>query len=80
MASAVAVQWAHEIAAEMASDDVKAMALAMGLTKSFGASILEQVITLETGELRHRLLCAIRPVRFLRRTKIAPPIYSAELL
>ena len=44
---AVAVQRAHEIAGEMASDAAKAMELAMGLTKSFDASILEQVTALE---------------------------------
>ena len=44
---AVAVQRAHEIAGEMASDAAKAMELAMGLTKSFEASILEQVTALE---------------------------------
>ena len=40
------VQWAYEIAGEIASDAVKAMALAMSLTKSFDASILEQIIAL----------------------------------
>ena len=78
------VQWAYEIAGEIASNAVKAMALAMSLTKSFDASILEQVIALKAGELRRCLLRAIRtvqaPVRFPLRTKIAPPIYSAELL
>ena len=44
---AVAVQRAHEIAGEMASDAAKAMELAMGLTKSFEATILEQVTALE---------------------------------
>ena len=44
---AVAVQRAHEIAGEMVSDAAKAMELAMGLTKSFEASILEQVTALE---------------------------------
>ena len=44
---AVAVQRAHEIAGEMASDAAKAMELAMGLTKSFDASVLEQVTALE---------------------------------
>ena len=40
------VQWAYEIAGEIASDAVKAMALTMSLTKSFDASILEQIIAL----------------------------------
>ena len=40
------VQWAYEIAGEIASDAVKAMALAMSLTKSFDASILEQIIAI----------------------------------
>ena len=44
---AVAVQRAHEIAGEMASDAAKAMELAMGLTKVFDASILEEVTALE---------------------------------
>ena len=44
---AVAVQRAHEIAGEMASDAAKAMELAMGLTKSFDATVLEQVTALE---------------------------------
>ena len=44
---AVAVQRAHEIASEMAADAAKAMHLAMGLTKKFDASILEQVVALE---------------------------------
>ena len=44
---AVAVQRAHEIAGEMASDAAKAMELAMGLTKSFDAAVLEQVTALE---------------------------------
>ncbi len=44
---AVAVQRAHEIAGEMASDAAKAMELAMGLTKSFDAAVLDQVTALE---------------------------------
>ena len=44
---AVAVQRAHEIAGEMAADAAKAMHLAMGLTKKFDASIMEQVVELE---------------------------------
>ena len=80
MASTVAVQWAYEIAGEIASDAVKAMALAMSLTKSFDTSILEQVIALKAGELRHCLLRAIRPVqgpvRFPQKNKNC----SADLL
>ncbi len=37
------VQWTYEIAGEIASDAVKAMALAMSMSKSFDASILEQM-------------------------------------
>ena len=44
---AVAVQRAHEIAGEMASDAAKAMEKAMGLTKRFDGAILEQVTALE---------------------------------
>ena len=44
---AVAVQRAHEIAGEMASDAAKAMELAMGLTKHFDGAVLEQVTALE---------------------------------
>ena len=44
---AVAVQRAHEIAGEMAADAAKAMHLAMGLTKQFDDSIMEQVVELE---------------------------------
>ena len=44
---AVAVQRAHEIAGEMASDAAKAMHLAIGLTKKFESGIMEQVIELE---------------------------------
>ena len=44
---AVAVQRAHEIAGEMASDAAKAMEKAMGLTKVFDAAILEEVTALE---------------------------------
>ena len=44
---AVAVQRAHEIAGEMASDAAKAMELAMGLTKCFDAAVLERVTALE---------------------------------
>ena len=44
---AVAVQRAHEIAGEMAGDASRAMHLAMGLTKKFDASVMEQVVQLE---------------------------------
>ena len=44
---AVAVQRAHEIAGEMAADAAKAMHLAMGLTKKFDESAMEQVSELE---------------------------------
>ena len=44
---AVAVQRAHEIAAQMAEDAANAMHLAMGLTKKFEAGIMEQVVELE---------------------------------
>ena len=44
---AVAVQRAHEIAGEMASDAASAMHLAMGLTKKFEEDILTQVVELE---------------------------------
>ena len=44
---AVAVQRAHEIAGQMAADAAEAMHLAIGLTKKFDASVMEQVIALE---------------------------------
>ncbi len=44
---AVAVQRAHEIAGEMAADAAEAMRLAIGLTKKFDPSVMEQVIALE---------------------------------
>jgi len=44
---AVAVQRAHEVAAEMAGDAAKAMHLAMGLTKKFDPEIMAQVVELE---------------------------------
>ena len=44
---AVAVQRAHEVAGEMAADAAKAMHLAMGLTKRFDASVMEQIAALE---------------------------------
>ena len=44
---AVAVQRAHEIAGEMASDAAKAMEMAMGLTKGFDAAVLGEVTALE---------------------------------
>ena len=51
---AVAVQRAHEIAGEMASDASKAMHLAMGLTKKFESGIMEQVIELEDKTDRYQ--------------------------
>ena len=84
MASTVVVQSAYEIAGEIASDAVKAMALAMGLTKSFDATLLEQIIALKAGELRHRLLRAIRlvqgPARFPQKNKNCSAGPPAELL
>ena len=44
---AVAVQRAQRIAGEMAADASRAMHLAIGLTKRFDASIMEQVVALE---------------------------------
>ena len=44
---AVAVQRAHEVAAEMMTDAREAMMLAMGLTRKFDQKVLDQVITLE---------------------------------
>ncbi len=44
---AVAVQRAHEVAAEMAADAAEAVKLAMGLTRKFDTKVLEQVIALE---------------------------------
>ena len=44
---AVAVQRAQEIAGEMAADAAKAMHLAMGMTKKFDASVMEQIAELE---------------------------------
>ena len=44
---AVAVQRAHEVAAEMAADAAKAMEMAIGLTKKFDEGIMEQVVELE---------------------------------
>ena len=44
---AVAVQRAQRIAGEMAADAAKAMHLAMGLTKKFEESVMEQVAALE---------------------------------
>ena len=44
---AVAVQRAHEIAYQMAADAAEAMHLAMDLTQSFDASVLDQVVALE---------------------------------
>ena len=44
---AVAIQRAHEIAVQMAEKSCEAMTLAMGLTRSFDAKILEKVAALE---------------------------------
>ena len=44
---AVAVQRAHEIAGQMATDAAEAMRLAIGLTKQYGAAAMERVIELE---------------------------------
>ena len=44
---AVAVQRAHEVAAEMMADAREAMALATGLTRKFDAKVMEKVIELE---------------------------------
>ena len=44
---AVAVQRAHEVAAEMLSDAKEAMDLAMGLTRKFDQKVMDQVIALE---------------------------------
>ena len=44
---AVAVQRAHEIASQMASDASEAMYLAVGLTKHFDAEVMQKVIELE---------------------------------
>ena len=44
---AVAVQRAHEIAAQMAADSTEAMNLAMGLTRKFDAKVFEQIVALE---------------------------------
>ncbi len=44
---AVAVQRAHEVAAEMAADAAEAVVLAMGLTRKFDTKVLERVIEIE---------------------------------
>ena len=44
---AVAVQRAHEVAAEMMADAREAMMLAAGLTREFDAAVLDQIIALE---------------------------------
>ena len=51
---AVAVQRAHEIASQMAVDSRDAMHLAMGLTKKFDESIMNQVIELEDRTDRYQ--------------------------
>lgn len=50
---AVAVQRAHEIAAEMAADAAEAMQLAMGLTRKFDTQILDRVVELENKTDRY---------------------------
>ena len=47
------MQRAHEIAGEMAEDAAQAMDLAMGLTKKFESSAMEQVIELEDKTARY---------------------------
>ncbi len=44
---AVAVQRAHEIAAEMTADAAEAVKLAMGLTRKFDSKVLERVMEIE---------------------------------
>ncbi len=44
---AVAIQQAHAVAAEMAADAAHAMTLAMGLTRKFDATVLDQVTEIE---------------------------------
>ena len=44
---AVAVQRAHEVASEMASDAAQAMHLAMGLRAKFSPAVMEEVVALE---------------------------------
>ena len=51
---AVAVQRAHEVASEMATDAAKAMHLAMGLTKKFESGMMEQVVELEDKTDRYQ--------------------------
>ena len=51
---AVAVQRAHEIAAQMASDSAEAMKLALGLTKQFDVQVMEQVLALEDRTDRYQ--------------------------
>ena len=50
---AVAVQRAHEIAAQMAADSAEAMNLAMSLTRKFDPAVLEQVIEMEARTDRY---------------------------
>ncbi len=51
---AVAVQRAHEIAGQMASDAAEAMRLAMGLTKKFDAGVMDKVAELEERTDRYQ--------------------------
>ena len=51
---AVAVQRAHAIAADMAADAAKAMDLAVGLTRSYDAAVMQQVTELEDRTDRYQ--------------------------
>ena len=51
---AVAVQRAHTIAADMAADAAKAMDLAVGLTRSYDAAVMQQVTELEDRTDRYQ--------------------------
>ena len=50
---AVAIQRAHEIAVRMAEDAAEAMDLAMGLTREFDSTTMEQVLSLEDSTDRY---------------------------
>ena len=50
---AVAIQRAHEIAVRMAEDAAEAMDLAMGLTREFDSTTMEQVLSLEDNTDRY---------------------------
>nr|MBQ8243777.1 Na/Pi cotransporter family protein [Oscillospiraceae bacterium] len=51
---AVAVQRAHEVAGQMASDAAQAMRLAIGLTRKFDTSVMEQAMELEDKTDRYQ--------------------------